>query len=227
MSEVPPSPGWWKGPGGYWYPPEVPPPPRWWKARDGNWYPPESAPTAVGTQTLRVISHLPAEHDSEDAARKPRFNQWKSVLVGVAVLLLVVFVVIRAHSPKQKTSADSTFSTFKPTTALTTLPRAATTAHPPPTARIHTSPATTTISTQPTHTPTSAPPGVEAAVPNVTGQELGRAEASLLTDRLGYKVSGGSTLGVEVASDWIVCSQLPLAGTPATALNLVVAPSCT
>jgi beta-lactam-binding protein with PASTA domain len=72
----------------------------------------------------------------------------------------------------------------------------------------------------------SAPPGTASAVPNVAGEELDQAEATLLSDNLGYKVFGGGMFGVVIASDWTVCSQTPGAGTNANAVHLVVARAC-
>ena len=63
-------------------------------------------------------------------------------------------------------------------------------------------------------------------VPNVTGQELDHAEATLRAGGLHYKVFGGGVFGVVVASDWTVCSQKPSGGTKASSVNLVVARSC-
>jgi beta-lactam-binding protein with PASTA domain len=65
-----------------------------------------------------------------------------------------------------------------------------------------------------------------SAVPNVSGEELDQAEATLLSDSLGYKVFGGGLFGVVIASDWTVCSQTPAAGTSASSVNLVVARAC-
>jgi hypothetical protein len=84
----------------------------------------------------------------------------------------------------------------------------------------------TTTTTEPAHTVTSAPPGTVRAVPRVTGEQLDQAEATLLSDSLGYKVFGGGIFGIVVASDWTVCSQTPSAGTTANAVNLTVARSC-
>jgi beta-lactam-binding protein with PASTA domain len=63
-------------------------------------------------------------------------------------------------------------------------------------------------------------------VPNVTGEELDQAEATLLSQNLGYKVFGGGVFGVLVAADWTVCSQSPAAGASADAVQLVVARAC-
>jgi beta-lactam-binding protein with PASTA domain len=63
-------------------------------------------------------------------------------------------------------------------------------------------------------------------VPNVTGEELDQAEATLLSETLGYKVFGGGLFGVVVAANWTVCSQSPAAGASARAVNLVVARAC-
>lgn len=63
-------------------------------------------------------------------------------------------------------------------------------------------------------------------MPNVTEEELDQAEATLLSQDIGYKVFGGGTFGVVIASDWTVCSQNPAAGASADAVNLVVARSC-
>jgi hypothetical protein len=60
----------------------------------------------------------------------------------------------------------------------------------------------------------------------VVNEELDLAEATLLTDHLGYNVIGGGIFGVVVASDWMVCSQTPSAGTKATAVTLTVDRSC-
>ena len=63
-------------------------------------------------------------------------------------------------------------------------------------------------------------------MPNVTGTELDQAEATLLSQDIGYKVFGGGMFGVVVASNWTVCSQSPTAGDSANAVNLVVARTC-
>jgi hypothetical protein len=76
------------------------------------------------------------------------------------------------------------------------------------------------------HTVTSAPPGKARPVPKLIGDELDLAEATLLSDGLGYKVFGGGIFGIIVASDWTVCSQSPPPGTTANAVKLVVARSC-
>lgn len=100
-----------------------------------------------------------------------------------------------------------------PPSATTSAPAATTTAA---------AAATTTLGA----TAQSAPPGVISGVPNVSGQELDQAEATLQADNLGYKVFGGGALGVVVASHWTVCSQKPPTGTKANSLDLVVARSC-
>jgi hypothetical protein len=112
-----------------------------------------------------------------------------------------------------------------PTSSTTT----SSTAAPAPTVPPTTSPPTT-ASGPCTPSPTtaqSAPPCGSASVPNVTGQELDQAEATLVANGLGYKVIGGGTFGVVIASDWTVCSQSPSAGVSASSVNLVVARSCT
>jgi hypothetical protein len=73
----------------------------------------------------------------------------------------------------------------------------------------------------------SAPAGASSSVPNVSGQELDQAEATLQSDNLGYQTFGGGTFGVVIASNWTVCSQTPAAGSTARSVNLVVARECT
>ena len=94
-------------------------------------------------------------------------------------------------------------------------------------------PATTTAPTMPAATVStigatvqSAPPGTAGTVPLLTNEHLDLAEATLQSDHLGYKVYGGGVFGVVVASDWMVCSQSPPAGSTAGAVSLVVARSC-
>ena len=72
----------------------------------------------------------------------------------------------------------------------------------------------------------SAPPGTPAQVPNMAGEELDQAEATLLADGLGYNVIGGGLFGVVIASDWTVCSQAPASGATASSVQLVVARAC-
>jgi beta-lactam-binding protein with PASTA domain len=103
----------------------------------------------------------------------------------------------------------------------TTAPAAAAT-----TAEAATTTAASAATTTEGATPQSAPPGAASAVPNVSGQELDQAEATLQSDGLGYNVLGGGVFGVVIASDWTVCSQKPPAGTKATSVDLVVARSC-
>ena len=114
------------------------------------------------------------------------------------------------------------------TSALAKLPATAV----PPTistaTTVTTPPTTTTPTTAPNRsTAQSAPPGIAGPAPNVTGEELDQAEATLLAANLGYQTIGGGTFGVVIASDWTVCSQSPGAGTTASSVDLVVARSCT
>jgi beta-lactam-binding protein with PASTA domain len=85
-------------------------------------------------------------------------------------------------------------------------------------------PTTTTTTVAPT--PTSAAPGKTETVPSVTGEELDQAEATLISQNLGYNVIGGGIFGVVVAANWTVCSQSPAAGSSADAVQLVVARAC-
>ena len=87
-------------------------------------------------------------------------------------------------------------------------------------------PSTQATTTTIAPTPTSASPGPGGVVPNITGKALDQAEGTLLSDGIGYKVYGGGTFGVVVPSHWTVCSQTPAAGVTATAVNLVVARTC-
>jgi beta-lactam-binding protein with PASTA domain len=63
-------------------------------------------------------------------------------------------------------------------------------------------------------------------VPNVRGDRLDYAEATLEAGGLSYEVRGGGKLGVIDDSDWRVCSQRPQAGRKATKVELIVARSC-
>ncbi|HEX4106708.1 MAG TPA: serine/threonine-protein kinase [Solirubrobacteraceae bacterium] len=61
--------------------------------------------------------------------------------------------------------------------------------------------------------PSGAGPRV-AAVPDLAGARLDRAERAL--DRLGvpYDTSGGGLFGIIITSNWVVCTTTPAAGTP-------------
>jgi len=68
--------------------------------------------------------------------------------------------------------------------------------------------------------------GKPQKVPNVTGERLDYAEATLEARGLSYEVHGGGKLGVIVSSNWWVCSQDPAAGKMAKSVGLVVARTC-
>jgi hypothetical protein len=63
-------------------------------------------------------------------------------------------------------------------------------------------------------------------VPEVRGDRLDLAEATLEARGLSYEVHGGGKLGVIDDSDWLVCEQVPVAGRKATMVELAVARSC-
>jgi beta-lactam-binding protein with PASTA domain len=63
-------------------------------------------------------------------------------------------------------------------------------------------------------------------VPEVRGDRLDLAEATLEARGLSYEVHGGGKLGVIDDSDWLVCEQAPAAGLKATMVELAVARSC-
>jgi beta-lactam-binding protein with PASTA domain len=63
-------------------------------------------------------------------------------------------------------------------------------------------------------------------VPDVSGDRLDLAEATLEADGLSYEIYGGGKLGVIDDSQWSVCSQQPQEGRKATKVELVVARSC-
>lgn len=118
-------------------------------------------------------------------------------------------------------SAQASATTTTTTTSPPPPPSPTTTTVPPP------PPPTTTPTTAPgRNTAASAPPGIAGPVPNVVGQNLSAAEATLLGDNLGYQTESSGLFGVVIASDWTVCSQSPSAGAVAASVNLVVARSC-
>ncbi len=63
-------------------------------------------------------------------------------------------------------------------------------------------------------------------VPDVRGDRLDLAEATLEARGLSYEIHGGGKLGVIDDSDWLVCDQNPSAGRKATKVELAVARSC-
>lgn len=63
-------------------------------------------------------------------------------------------------------------------------------------------------------------------VPDVRGDRLDYAEATLEADGLSYEIYGGGKLGVIDDSNWWVCSQKPGPGRWATKVDLIVARSC-
>jgi beta-lactam-binding protein with PASTA domain len=63
-------------------------------------------------------------------------------------------------------------------------------------------------------------------VPDVRGQRLDNAEATLEAQGLSYEIHGGGKLGVIDDSNWWVCSQNPQVGRWATKVDLAVAESC-
>lgn len=131
---------------------------------------------------------------------------------------LTVNAVTPARGTVAAPTTTTTTTTVPPTTTTTTmLPTTTTVPAPPPT-----SPTTTPGKS----TAAEAPPGIAGPVPNVVGQNLSAAEATLLGDNLGYTTESSGLFGVVVASDWTVCSQSPGAGATATTVNLVVGRSC-
>jgi hypothetical protein len=105
-----------------------------------------------------------------------------------------------------------------PPSPTTTTPTTAAAAPPPPPPPPTTTPGRNDAA--------SAPPGIAGPVPNVVGENLSPAEATLLGDNLGYTTESSGVFGVIVASDWTVCSQSPSPGSVAASVNLVVARSC-
>ncbi|MGA9762955.1 MAG: hypothetical protein WBQ14_11095 [Gaiellaceae bacterium] len=63
-------------------------------------------------------------------------------------------------------------------------------------------------------------------VPDVRGDRLDLAEATIEARGLSYEVHGGGKLGVIDDSDWLVCDQNPSAGKMAAEVELAVARSC-
>lgn len=149
---------------------------------------------------------------SESYGGQPDLAQFESYVTAA---------IAKVHGTS--TNLTSTSSPQPSTTTTTTSPPPATTTttEPPP------PPPTTTPTTTPgQNTAASAPPGIAGPVPNVVGENLSPAEATLLGDNLGYQTESSGVFGVIVASDWTVCSQTPTPGTVAASVTLVVARSC-
>lgn len=140
---------------------------------------------------------------------RKRTIMFRGLLLGAAAVALLAGC---GSTPTASTGNQSPATTAAPATTAPATTLAPATTVPP----------ATTVG----NTPMSAPPGTASAVPNVAGEELDQAEATLLSDNLGYKVFGGGMFGVVIASDWTVCSQTPGAGTNANAVHLVVARAC-
>lgn len=64
------------------------------------------------------------------------------------------------------------------------------------------------------------------AVPDVVGQRLDAAQATLDATGLRYETIGGGALGIVVRSHWTVCRQTPAPGTKARSVTLFAARSC-
>ena len=147
-------------------------------------------------------------------------------VAGASMLGLAACGTTAAASHSTTTTVAPTTTTVAPTTTTTTVapPTTTTTEAPPTTTTTTVAPTTTTTTVAPT--PTSAAPGKTETVPSVTGEELDQAEATLISQNLGYNVIGGGIFGVVVAANWTVCSQSPAAGSSADAVQLVVARAC-
>ena len=137
-------------------------------------------------------------------------------VAGASMLGLAACGTTAAASHSTTTTVAPTTTTVAPTTTTTTVA--------PTTTTTTVAPTTTTTTVAPT--PTSAAPGKTETVPSVTGEELDQAEATLISQNLGYNVIGGGIFGVVVAANWTVCSQSPAAGSSADAVQLVVARAC-